>query len=93
MMVCHRLADEVDNTLEHWNTINRPLEKFLKIAAAFYFGNIILGGLYVVTAVDGVFLGWLSLIHLLVGACVFLTLATTYLLITLTKFEETNVPN
>tara|TARA_B100000941_G_C28104703_1_gene350190 strand:- start:97 stop:519 length:423 start_codon:yes stop_codon:yes gene_type:complete len=72
---------------------NSNIEKFLKIAAAFYFGNIILGGLYVVTAVDGVFLGWLSLIHLLVGACVFLTLATTYLLITLTKFEETNVPN
>ena len=65
----------------------------LKVTGLFYFSNVILGGLYVVTAVDGVFLGWLSLIHLLVGACVFLTLATTYLLITLTKFEETNVPN
>ena len=49
--------------------------------------------MYVVTAVDGAFLGWLSLIHLLVGACVFLTLATTYLLINLTTPKEKNVPN
>lgn len=72
---------------------NSNVEKFLKIAIFFYFGNILLGGLYVVTAIDGVFLGWLSLLHLLVGACVFLTLATTYLLINLSEFKETNVSN
>ena len=65
----------------------------LKVTGILYFVNIILGGLYVVTAVDGAFLGWLSLIHLLVGACVFLTLATTYLLINLTTPKEKNVSN
>ena len=69
------------------------VERMLKVTGLFYFTNIILGGLYVITAVDGVFLGWLSLIHLLVGACVFLTLATTYLLINLSKFKETNDSN
>ena len=69
------------------------VDKMLKITGIFYFTNILLGGLYVVTAVDGAFLGWLSLIHLLVGACVFLTLATTYLLINLTTPKEKNVPN
>ena len=69
------------------------LWKELKIAGIFYFTNIILGGLYVVTAVDGTFLGWLSLIHLLVGVCVFLTLATAYLLINLTTPKEKNVPS
>ena len=72
---------------------NSNVEKFLRIASFFYFGNMLLGGLYVVTAVDGVFLGWLSLLHLLVGACVFLSLATTYLLINLSEFKETNVSN
>jgi len=69
------------------------VKKMLKITGLFYFTNIILGGLYVITAVDGVFLGWLSLIHLLVGACVFLTLATTYLVTNLTISKEKNVPN
>ncbi len=69
------------------------VKKMLKITGLFYFTNIILGGVYVITAVDGVFLGWLSLIHLLVGACVFLTLATTYLLTNLTISKEKNVPN
>ena len=57
----------------------------LKIAGIIYFINIILGGLYVVTAVDGSFLGWISLLHLLVGACVFLTLASAYVIASLTE--------
>ena len=63
----------------------------LKIAGIFYFVNIILGGLYVITAVEGVFLGWISLIHLLVGACVFLTLASTYVIAHLVTTERENV--
>ena len=38
-----------------------------------------------ITAVDGVFLGWISLLHLLVGACVFLTLASAYVIASLTE--------
>ena len=67
--------------------------KMLEVTGLFYFVNIVLGGLYVVTAVDGEFRGWLSLIHLLVGACVFLTLATIYLLTNLTATKEENVSN
>ena len=63
----------------------------LKIAGIIYFVNIILGGLYVVTAVDGVFLGWISLLHLLVGACVFLTLASTYVIAHLVTSGSENV--
>lgn len=68
------------------------VKTMLKSAGIIYFVNIILGGLYVVTAVDGSFLGWLSLMHLLVGVCVFLTLATTHLLINI-SIKEKNVTN
>ena len=68
------------------------VKTMLKTAGIIYFVNIILGGLYVVTAVDGSFLGWLSLMHLLVGVCVFLTLATTHLLIYI-SIKEKNVTN
>ena len=68
------------------------VKTMLKTAGIIYFVNIILGGLYVVTAVDGSFLGWLSLMHLLVGVCVFLTLATTHLLINI-SIKEKNVTN
>ena len=79
-----------NNELEDSKAVVRVM---LKTAGIIYFINIILGGLYVVTAVDGVFLGWLSLLHLLVGVCVFLTLATTYLLINISKPEVRNVSN
>jgi len=75
------------------NEINNPnnsLRKMINIAIGFYAINIFLGGLYVVTAVDGVFLGWISLLHLLIGACVFLTLASTYVLANLTTLRKRN---
>ena len=81
---------EANNEFKDSKAIVRVM---LKTAGIIYFINIILGGLYVVTAVDGVFLGWLSLIHLLVGVCVFLTLSTTYLLINISKPEVKNVSN
>ena len=59
--------------------------KMINLTIGFYGINILLGGLYVITAVDGVFLGWISLLHLLVGACVFLTLASAYVIASLTE--------
>jgi hypothetical protein len=52
----------------------------LKIAGIFYFINILLGGLYIITAVDGDFLEWLSLLHLLIGALTFLITSFAYLI-------------
>ena len=83
------LEREANKEFKNSKSIVRTM---LKTAGIIYFVNIILGGLYVVTAVDGSFLGWLSLIHLLVGVCVFLTLATTHLLINI-SIKEKNVTN
>ena len=77
---------------KEFNNSKSIVKTMLKTAGIVYFVNIILGGLYVVTAVDGSFLGWLSLMHLLVGVCVFLTLATTHLLINI-SIKEKNVTN
>ena len=79
---------EIKNEIKDSSNIIR---KMINLTIGFYGINILLGGLYVITAVDGAFLGWLSLLHLLVGACVFLTLATTYLLTNLTTKEGENV--
>jgi len=81
------LWKEVKNEINNPNNI---LRKMINIAIGFYAINIFLGGLYVVTAVDGVFLGWISLLHLLIGACVFLTLASTYVLANLTTLRKRN---
>ena len=77
---------------KEFNNSKSIVRTMLRTAGIIYFVNIILGGLYVVTAVDGSFLGWLSLMHLLVGVCVFLTLATTHLLINI-SIKEKNVTN
>ena len=69
------------------------LIKIMNIGVGFYIINILLGGLYVITAVDGTFLGWLSLLHLLVGVSIFLTLATMYVLCSLTKTGEKSDTN
>ena len=39
-----------------------------------------LGGIYILSASDGEFPGWISLVHLLVGVLTFLSIATAYLL-------------
>lgn len=54
--------------------------KAFNIALAFFGLNIVLGGTYILSASDGEFPGWISLIHLLVGALTFLSIATSYLL-------------
>ena len=63
----------------------------INLTIGFYGINILLGGLYVITAVDGVFLGWISLLHLLIGACVFLTLASTHVIASLVTSGRENV--
>jgi hypothetical protein len=79
---------EIKNQIKDSSNIIR---KMINLTIGFYGVNILLGGLYVVTAVDGVFLGWISLLHLLVGACVFLTLASTYVITHLVTTERENV--
>ncbi len=79
---------EIKNEIEDSSNIIR---KMINLTIGFYGINILLGGLYVVTAVDGVFLGWVSLLHLLVGACVFLTLASTYMITNLVTFVREDV--
>ena len=61
------------------------------IAIGFFGMNIILGGIYILSAGDGQFLGWISLIHLLIGALTFLSIATAYLLHIVSKGEQINV--
>ena len=54
--------------------------KTLNLALGFLGLNIALGGIYILSATDGDFPGWISLLHLLVGALTFLSIATAYLL-------------
>ena len=59
-------------------------------AITFFGINMILGGVYILSASDGEFLGWISLIHLLIGALTFLSIATAYLLHIVNKGEQSN---
>ena len=59
-------------------------------AIGFFGINMILGGVYILSASNGEFLGWISLIHLLVGALTFLSIATAYLLHIVSKGEKLN---
>tara|TARA_Y100001968_G_scaffold316879_1_gene345242 strand:- start:454 stop:882 length:429 start_codon:yes stop_codon:yes gene_type:complete len=79
---------EIKNEIKDSSNIVR---KMINLTIVFYGINILLGGLYVVTALDGVFLGWISLLHLLIGACVFLTLASTHVIANLVTSGRENV--
>jgi len=52
---------------------------------ALYFINILLGGLYIISATEGDFPEWISLLHLLIGTLTFLTSAFAYLTCTIPK--------
>ena len=54
--------------------------KTFNLALGFFGLNIALGGIYILSATDVDFPGWISLLHLLVGALTFLSIATAYLL-------------
>ena len=49
---------------------------------------MILGGVYILSASNGEFLGWISLIHLLVGALTFLQLQVLICYISLAKERQ-----
>ena len=54
--------------------------KTFNFALGFFGLNIALGGIYILSASEGDFPGWISLLHLLVGDLTFLSIATAYLL-------------
>ena len=56
------------------------LTTLIDFTFAFYILNLGVGGLYLISAGDGEFPGWVSLVHLLIGAITFLTIAWAYLL-------------
>ena len=59
---------------------NETIIKTFNIALGFFGLNMALGGIYILSASDGDFPGWISLVHLLVGVLTFLSIATAYLL-------------
>ena len=59
---------------------NETIIKAFNIALGFFGLNMALGGIYILSASDGDFPGWISLVHLLVGVLTFLSIATAYLL-------------
>ena len=66
-------------------TSNPTITKLFDVMLAFYFINILLGGLYIISATEGDFPEWISLLHLLIGTLTFLTSAFAYLTCTIPK--------
>jgi cytochrome c oxidase assembly protein subunit 15 len=66
-------------------TSNLAITKIFEIMLGFYFLNILLGGIYIISATDGDFPEWISLLHLLIGVLTFLTSAFAYLICTIPK--------
>ena len=69
---------------ENQNIVSKSFDLGLGI----YCFNLLLGGLYIVSAGSGNFSGALSLVHLLVGVATFITLAFTYLTYIVPKVES-----
>ena len=59
------------------------------IAATFHLWatNLVVGGMYLLTATDG-FIEWISLLHLVLGVLTFITIATSAMLIDLALCNE-----
>lgn len=82
----HRISAVVVGAVLIWmRTKNKDVNsdstitKLFDILLLFYFLNILIGGLYIISATEGNFPEWVSLLHLLIGALTFLTSAFAYL--------------
>ena len=64
--------------------------KAFNLALLFFGFNIALGGLYILSADEGNFPEWISLLHLLIGILTFLSLAGAYLICVVSKREITD---
>jgi heme A synthase len=56
------------------------LTVLIDFSLGFYILNLGIGGLYLISAGDGEFPGWVSLLHLLIGTVTFLVIAWAYLI-------------
>jgi heme A synthase len=56
------------------------LTALIDFSLGFYILNLGIGGLYLISAGDGEFPGWVSLLHLLIGTVTFLVIAWAYLI-------------
>ena len=88
----HRISAVVVGAILIWmRTKNKDVNsdstitKLFDILLLFYFLNILLGGLYIISATEGNFPEWVSLLHLLIGALTFLTSAFAYLTCTISE--------
>ena len=62
--------------------------KAFNLALLFFGFNVVLGGIYILSANEGDFPEWISLLHLLVGVLTFLSLAGAYLICIVSKGEN-----
>ena len=56
------------------------LTVLIDFCLGFYILNLGIGGLYIISAGDGEFPGWVSLLHLLIGTVTFFVIAWAYLI-------------
>ena len=56
------------------------LTALIDFSLGFYILNLGIGGLYLISAGDGEFPGWVSLLHLLIGTAPFFAIAWAYLI-------------
>ena len=64
--------------------------KAFNLALLFLGSNVVLGGVYILSADEGNFPEWISLLHLLIGVLTFLSLAGAYLICVVSKGEITD---
>ena len=64
--------------------------KSFNLALLFFGFNVALGGVYILSANEGDFPEWISLLHLLIGVLTFLSLAGAYLMCIVSKREITD---
>ena len=64
-----------------------PLTKTIAATFHLWATNLLVGGMYLLTATDG-FVEWLSLLHLVIGVLTFITIAISTVLIDLALNHE-----
>jgi heme A synthase len=89
----HRISALLVGGLLIWARLkidDDSIVKAFNLALLFFGFNIILGGVYILSADEENFPEWISLLHLLVGVLTFLSLAGAYLICVVSKREITD---
>jgi len=89
----HRISALLVGGILIWARLKVEEESMVKafnLSLLFFGFNVALGGVYILSADEGNFPEWISLLHLLIGVLTFLSLAGAYLICVVSKREITD---